>query len=136
MFSHSMSPTKSPTHGGGWVKLTNSESPDVATKLSVIIPQELLGSNLEFGYAVGSGGGHRLIIKEAVRIRIVGIVNLINYCDAELQSVWADYDESIILISMIILCSSSIVASRAFVYQLAYSSIDTSTVLHCFSMQQ
>ena len=65
MFSHSMSPTKSPTHGGGWVKLTNSESPDVATKLSVIIPQELLGSNLEFGYAVGSGGGHRLIIKEA-----------------------------------------------------------------------
>jgi hypothetical protein len=46
-------------------------SPHTPQRLSIVIPPELFGGAIEFGYLVGRGSGHTLTIKEVSLVYVL-----------------------------------------------------------------
>ena len=48
-----------------WARVTRESAPHSSEVRQVILPQDILGGHIQFGYYVGGGGGHKLYITSA-----------------------------------------------------------------------
>jgi hypothetical protein len=54
------------TSEGEWTPLSANAAPHASERLDVMMPEQLSRARLQFGYRVGGGGGHALMITNAV----------------------------------------------------------------------